>query len=196
MTDDGDVRPLKDPLWGLILELGMGGGGMTWSRSPTRTASSDTLSAGDGVSIAAGLMVTPLWVGDGVGIGGSATIGYKYWSVGASNGNVSIGRAPMTLALHVLPRLSPHWFLFARGGIDKEVGVSVSSSGVASGFDASPEASLGGFGEGGFYKIFDSPDQNGALSVTGRYTVMSYSANGVTVDASSFMLFMGLYYNP
>ncbi|HSS40612.1 MAG TPA: hypothetical protein VLT58_17735, partial [Polyangia bacterium] len=184
------------PSWGLILEFGMGGGGDDLVKVTYTNGSSDTLSAGDGVSIAAGVMVTPLWVGDGLGIGGSATIGYKYWSVGASNGDVSIGRMPMTLALHVLPRLSPRWFLFARGGIDKEVGVSVSSSGVASGLNASPEAGLGGFGEGGFYRIFDSPEQNGALSFTGRYTAMSYSANGVSVDASSFMLFMGLYYNP
>jgi hypothetical protein len=66
----------------------------------------------------------------------------------------------------------------------------------ASGFSAAPVAHLGAFGEGGFYKIFESAEQKGAWSVTFRYTAMSYAANGVLVDASSFMLLTAVYYNP
>jgi hypothetical protein len=57
-------------------------------------------------------------------------------------------------------------------------------------------ASLGGFGEAGFYKILDTPEQRGAWSLTLRYTKVRYSVGGGSVDGSSFMCFSTFYYNP
>ena len=195
-ADDGEDRPIKNPLWGFLFELGIGGGGSDLVEVMLSDGSTQTLSAGDGVSFAIGVMCTPLWVGDSVGVGLTATAGYKYWSVGASNGDISIGRAPLTLALHVLPRLSPRWFLLGRGGLQKEVDVHISSSGAAAGIDASPEASLGGFGEAGFYRLSDTATQDWGWSLTFRYTKLTYVENGVSADGQSFMFFNTVYFNP
>ena len=200
-TDDGEDRPIRDPKWGLILEMGVGGGGDDLVKVSLSDGSSQTLSAGDGIAISLGVMVTPLWIGDSVGLGVSATIGYKGWSVGGSNGDIGIGRFPLVLAAHVLPRLSPRWFLFGRGGLDKEADPSISGSGVASGTNLDLTAKLGWFVEGGVYKIIDTPEQRGAWSLTFRYTKITYTASDPsTGDASangeSFMLFNSYYFNP
>jgi hypothetical protein len=98
--------------------------------------------------------------------------------------------------------------LLARGGLDKELGVSISSSGVASGIGADLEAKLGAFAEAGFYYTCDIlsrvevkedgtlPEQHGALSLTLRYTKLTYTANGASADGQSLMVFNTLYYNP
>jgi len=189
-------KQIRNPLWGLVFELGIGGGGDDLVKVSLSDGSDQTLSAGDGVAVSVGLMVTPLWVGDSLGVGVSGTFGYKGWSVGGSNGDISLSRFPLTAAVHVLPRISPMWLLLVRGGIDKEVGVSLSGSGVAAGAHADLNAGLGGFGEMGFYKILETPEQRGAWSLTFRYTKLTYSANGATADAQNFMLFSTLYFNP
>jgi hypothetical protein len=195
-TDDGDLRPIRNPRWGLFFELGFGGGGEDLVKVSLSDGSTQTLSAGDGIAVSVGLMFTPLWVGDTLGIGFSGSVGYKGWSVGGSNGGISIGRFPLVLAAHLLPRLSPRWFLLARGGLDQEVGVSMSGSGVAAGPDLNLNANLGGFAEGGFYTILDTPEQRGAWSLTFRYTKITYTASGGSANAQSFMLFSNLYFNP
>jgi hypothetical protein len=180
----------------MLFELGIGGGGDDIVKVHLSDGSDQTLSAGDGAAVSVGLMFTPYWVGDKLGVGASGTVGYKGWSVGGSNGSISLSRFPLTFALHLLPRIAPRWLLLARGGIDKEAGVSISGSGVAAGTNVDLNASLGGFGEVGFYKIMDTPEQRGAWSLTVRYTKLSYSANGGSVDAQSVMVFTSLYYNP
>jgi hypothetical protein len=40
------------------------------------------------------------------------------------------------------------------------------------------------------------PAQHGAWSLTFRYTKLTYTANGVSVDGQSLMFFSTLYYNP
>lgn len=183
-------------MWGLMFELGIGGGGANLVKVALSDGSSETLSAGDGVAVSLGVMVTPLWMGDRLGLGVSGTFGYKGWSVGGSNGDIGLSRYPFTAAVHLLPRISPRWLLLARGGLDKETNVSISGSGVAAGVGADLNASLGGFGEAGFYKIMDTPEERGAWSLTFRYTKLTYTANGATADAQSFMLFTALYFNP
>jgi hypothetical protein len=206
--DDLDQRPVRNPVWGFMLEFGLGGGGDDLVKVSLSDGSTQTLSAGDGVALSLGLMWTPLWLGDALGVGVSGTFGYKGWSVGASNGDISIGRFPFTAAVHVMPRIARNWLLLARGGIDKETAASVSSSGDAAGIGANLDAKLGGFGEGGFYYTYDVfksvepkedgtlPAQHGAWSLTFRYTKLTYTANGVSVDGQSLMFFSTLYYNP
>jgi hypothetical protein len=199
-------RPPRKPLWGLMFEFGLGGGGDDLVKVELSDGSTQTLSAGDGVSFSLGLMLTPLWVGDSLGVGVSGTLGYKYWSVGASNGDVSMARFPFTAGVHLLPRVGQNWLLLVRGGIDKETDVSISSSGVAAGTYANLTAGLGGFAEGGLYYLFDFfnpppgngpvPEQNGGFSLTFRYTKLSYAVNGESINGQSFMLFTALYFNP
>ena len=110
--------------------------------------------------------------------------------------------------MHLLPRIGRNWLLLARGGLDKETNVSISSSGDASGIGADLEAKLGAFAEGGFYYTYDLfksvevkqdgtlPEQHGAISLTFRYTKLTYTANGVSVDGQSLMLFTTSYFNP
>ena len=194
--DEPDEPPPRKPELGLIFEWGMGGGGADVAQVEYDDGSSATLSLGDGISVSLGLMWTPIWVGDNLGVGLSGTLGYKGWGVGASNGDISINRFPLTLALHILPRVSLRWFLFARGGIDKELGVSLSASGIAGSGSADLDANLGWFGEGGFYKIIDTEEQRGAWSLTFRYTDLTYVAGGGSASARSFMIFNAFYYNP
>jgi hypothetical protein len=208
---DEDTRPPRDPVWGLMFLFGLGGGGDDLVTVKLSDGTSQTLSAGDGIDISLGLMFTPLWVGDALGVGVDGTMGYKGWSVGGSNGDISIGRFPFTAGIHVLPRVAHNWLLMARGGVDKEAGVSVSCSGVISCTDPGATANLGWFAEAGFYYTFDyfkpdpdlpRPEQHGAFSLTGRYTKMTYTAPmtytgaGGSVDASSFMIYTNFYYNP
>lgn len=210
-ADDEDTRPPRNPTWGLMFVFGLGGGGDDLVKVTLSDGSTQTLSAGDGVDFSLGLMLTPLWVGDALGVGVSGTLGYKAWSVGGSNGDISIGRFPFTAGVHLLPRVAHNWLLLGRGGVDKEAGVSVSCSGVVSCTDPGATASLGWFGEAGFYYTFDilkpnpdlpPPDQHGAYSLTFRYTKMTYTApsnaygGGGSVDASSFMIYSTFYYNP
>ena len=207
--DDEDNRPPRNPVWGLMLVFGFGGGGDDLVKVSLSDGSTQTLSAGDGVDASLGLMLTPVWVGDALGIGVSGTLGYKGWSVGGSNGDISIGRFPFTAGVHLLPRVAHNWLLLARGGIDKEASVSVSCSGVISCTNPDATANLGWFGEAGFYYTFDilklnpdlpTPEQHGAYSLTFRYTKLTYTASeaagGGTVDASSFMIYNTFYYNP
>jgi len=194
-TGEEPTRP-RNPVLGLMLEVGIGGGGDDLARVSLSDGSHETLSAGDGISVSVGLMVTPFWLRDRLGVGLSGTIGYKGWSVGGSNGDIRLGRYPVTAAVHVLPRVAKRWLLMARGGIDKEFNVSISGSGDLSGPAIDLTAGLGGFGEVGFYKIMNTREQRGAWSLTFRYTKLTYSANGATADAASLMVYSALYYNP
>ena len=153
--DDEYNRPPRNPVWGLMLVFGFGGGGDDLVKVSLSDGSTQTLSAGDGLDASLGLMLTPVWVGDALGIGVSGTLGYKGWSVGGSNGDISIGRFPFTAGVHLLPRVAHNWLLLARGGIDKEADVSVSCSGVISCTNPDATANLGWFGEAGFYYTFD-----------------------------------------
>lgn len=200
-TDEGEDRPIRDPKWGIILEVGLGGGGDDLVKVALSDGSSQTLSAGDGVALSIGLMATPLWIGDGLGLGLSGTIGYKGWSVGGSNGDISIGRFPLVLAAHVLPRLTPRWLLLLRGGLDKEEDASISGSGFAAGTNLDLTAKLGWFVEGGVYSIIDTTEQRGAWSLTFRYTQITYTASDPyagegSANGESFMIFNSYYYNP
>lgn len=204
-NEDEYGRPPRNPVWGVMFVFGFGGGGSDLVKVALSDGSSQTLSAGDGIDASLGLMWTPLWMGDALGVGISGTAGYKGWSVGGSNGDISIGRFPFTAALHVMPRVAHNWLLMARGGISKELDVSISCSGVISCTDPGATANLGWFGEGGFYYTFDFfnvnpdlpvPEQHSAFSLTGRYTKLTYASATGSVDASSFMIYTNFYYNP
>jgi hypothetical protein len=205
--EDLDRRPVRNPVWGFMCEAGLGGGGDDLVTVGLTDGSSQTLSAGDGVAVSLGVMWTPLWLGDALGLGVSGTLGYKGWSVGASNADITIQRFPFMAAVDLLPRIGRNWLLLARGGLDKETKVSISSSGAASGIGGDLEAKLGAFAEGGVYHTYDifkrvevKPDgtlpvQHGASSLTVRYTKLTYTANGVSVDGQSLMFFTAFYYN-
>lgn len=199
-TDEDDpywrLKRTRTPIWGMMVELGAGGGGDDLVTVTLSDGSRQTLSAGDGVAVSVGLMVTPLWLGDRLGAGVTATAGYKGMSVGGSNGGIGLGRFPVTAAIHVLPRFAQRWFFLIRGGIDQETNVSLSGSGIASGVEHGLRATLGAFGEAGVYNILDTPEQRGASSLTLRYTKLTYTAEGGSADGSSVMLFCAIYYNP
>lgn len=194
---DPDAPPdwVRNPKVGLVLELGMGGGGDQLATATLSNGKRQTLNAGDAVTLSVGLMITPLWVGDRLGVGVSGTAGYKSWSIGASNGSIALSRYPLIAAVHLMPRLAPRWLLLARGGIDKDAEVSVSGRGLAAGIGGELSSRVGGFVEAGIFSIFLTPEQRGAMSLTVRYTNVTYAVNGVSIDAQSVMVLCALYYH-
>ncbi len=150
------------------------------------------MSGGLGVLASVGVMLTPLWVGDGVGFGLDAFASVKYDSLGDSGNSVSLTRYPLGLGAHLLLHLDDRWWFILRGGLIKETGISLSASGYP---DAGLTGSLGGFGEGGFYYIPHFGDDHLAFVFTFRYSASSDSANGATISANSGGVIWALHLN-
>ena len=201
LRDDTDYDlPVRDPRWGLIFEFGAGGGGTDLATVPYN-GSTSTLSAGDGLAFSLGLMWTPLWLGDRLGAGVSGTLGYKGVGVGDKGSEASIGRG---LSAHrrrppasaPQPAVAPPGPGRPRQGIWRLV---LGRREQRQDFNAK----LGAFAEGGFYYIFDiwtAPEHRGelraALSLTFRYTKLTYTTNAGSLDGRSLMVFTTYYYNP
>ena len=83
-----------------------------------------------GVYLAIDATVTPLWIGNTVGLGLGGDIGWKYDSLSASNGSVDMSRFPLDLWAQTLIALSDSWYVHLLAGPHKESGVNLSGSGV------------------------------------------------------------------
>jgi hypothetical protein len=184
---------VRHPGNGLMFDFGAFLGGTDLATATFTDGSTSTVSGGSGVLLSVGVMLTPLWAGDGAGFGFDAFAGVKYDSVGdSSSGSVSLTRYPLGLGAHLLAHIDDRWWFILRGGIIKEAGVSLSATGYN---DASLSGSLGGFGEGGFYYIPHLGDDHVAFVFTFRYSASSDSANGSTISANSGGLIVALHVN-
>jgi hypothetical protein len=145
---DGGVEEtifrMAKPLGGFRLGLGLAFGGDDLIKATMSNGDTQTLSAGTGVDLTLGATLTPLWIANTAGFGVGASVGVKYDSVGGSNGSADLTRFPVELWAQTLLRLSPRWFLAVAGGAHKDLDVSLGSSGVASGFNASFDCPWGG----------------------------------------------------
>jgi hypothetical protein len=193
-SEDETPMWLRHPGSGLTFDFGGFGGGTDLVMAQLSDGSTETLSAGSGVFLSVGGIWTPIWLGDAVGFGVGGYAGLKYDSVGASNASVSLTRFPLGGGAHALIRISERWFLFLRGGIQKEFGVSLSGSGAASG-GASMEGSLGGLGEGGFYYVSHLGDDHTAVLFSFRYTSGHDTVGYSTFDAASAGVIIAIHYN-
>ncbi len=184
---------LRHPGSGLTFDVGGFDGGTDLATAQYTDGSSDTLSGGTGLFASVGAMWTPLWVGDAVGFGVGGYLGVKYYSVGGSNSGISLTRFPAGAGAHALIRIGDRWFLFLRGGIQKELGVSLSADGYGS---ADLTGSLGGLGEGGFYYVTTAAEDHLAILFTFRYTSgRDTAANGSSFGADSAGVVFALHYN-
>jgi hypothetical protein len=190
--DSGAERPwVRHPGNGFTLDFGGFFGGTDLATATFTDGSKSTLSGGSGVLFSVGLMLTPLWAGDGAGFGFDAFAGVKYDSVGDSSTNISLTRYPLGLGAHTLLHLGDRWWFIVRGGIVKEVGVSLGGSYG----NADLVGSLGGFGEGGIYYVMSGLDGHAALVFTFRYSVSNDSNSGGTFSANSAGAIVAVHFN-
>ena len=189
---EAQPRWVRHPGNGLMFDLGAFLGGTDLATATFSDGSTSSLSGGSGVLASVGLMLTPLWVGDGAGFGVDAFASIKYDSIGDSNSSISLTRYPLGLGAHALFQVDDRWWFILRGGIIKETGISLSAGGYG---DASLSGSLGGFGEGGFYYIPHLGDDHVAFVFTFRYSASKDSANGTTISANSGGLIAALHIN-
>ena len=185
-------RWLRHPGNGLMFDFGAFMGGTDLATATFTDGSTSSLSGGSGILLSAGLMLTPLWVGDGAGFGLDAFASVKFDSIGTSGNSVSLTRYPLGLGAHVLAQIDDRWWFILRGGIIKETGITLSADGYG---DASLSGSLGGFGEGGVYYVLHAGNDHVAFVWTFRYSGSSDSANGAKISANSGGLIWALHIN-
>jgi len=171
--------------------MGLAGGGDNLVTAQFTNGDSSSLSAGGGVSVAIGATVTPLWIGNTLGLGLGGNIGWKYDSISASNGSIAMSRYPLDLWAQTLIALSDSWYGHLLAGAHKESGVNLSGSGVISGSGdfGSP---WGWMAQGGFYA---TSSWHMAFGVGLRYTSVHYTFAGHTFDASNIGLDLTMHAN-
>jgi hypothetical protein len=171
------------PGTGVTAGVGFFFGGETLYTVSFINAPDRNLSAGRGVLVTVGGLWTPLWTDDDrFGFGAGAGVGWKYDSIEAANGTVSLTRFPLNLTLHSLMRINSHWFALLGGGTTKELGGAVSGNGFAASASASISSSWGLLGEGGLYYTMEHATFGAGL----RYSAAHDTFRGIEVDASSF----------
>lgn len=186
---------LRHPGNALTFDLGFFFGGADLASTIDANGNTvGTLSLGSGVQFTIGGMVTPLWIGDSVGFGLGVFAGVKADSLSADNGSVWMSRFPVGAALHVLLDLNERWWLFFRGGFQKELNISISGDPDLIG-SANPQGSLGGFGEGGFYLIAPIGENHTAFVLTFRYGTARDRFGGTRLDANSGGIIVAVHYN-
>jgi hypothetical protein len=176
------VRPPSDlPSAGVTAGLGFFFGGESLYDVRFTNAPDRSLSAGRGVMLSVGGLWTPLWSDSGVGFGLGAEVGWKYDSISADNGSVSLNRFPFDLTAHALIRIDHRWFVLLKGGLASEVGGHVEGTGFAAGTSYDLTCSWGPLGDGSLYYRFDRVAVGAGL----RYTRLSDEIQGTRFNASS-----------
>jgi hypothetical protein len=182
----------KRPGSGFHLALGLAGGGDNLASRQFAAGDSSSLKAGDGVYLTLGGTVTPLWLGDTVGLGFGGGIGWKYYTFEAGNGSLNLSRFPIDLWVQTLLPVSGRWYLLLQTGPHKDAGVKLSGSGVASG-EATFYGRWGWMAQAGFYL---ATSWHSAFAFGLRYTDVHYTLAGETIDASNLALDLTFHLNP
>lgn len=178
-AQEGDVLST----FGVHVYAGFAGGGDTIYEVTYTDGSTSSLDAGEGLMLGGGLTWTPLWLTDRLGLGLGYDVGYKLGTTGqAANGSINLERVPMTLSARGLFAIAGNYHLLLAAGGVAEFGVHLYGDGVATGIDGRFSDAFGGMAELGV--LFGAPLAVGA-EITGRFTMIEYSANGVTVSGMS-----------
>ena len=175
---------------GLNLELGLAFGGDDMVTALYTNGDRSTLTAGGGVLLSIGGEWTPFWRHRSIGFGLGVNIGFKYNSVGASNGTVSLRRFPLVSVVHALFLVKKRFFLIAKAGAVKDLGLDLSGDGLAAGLHATMTSSLGILGGLG---LCWQLDRDTGVELAFRYTVIQYTLPGGTLDGSSATILTGLH---
>jgi hypothetical protein len=192
---DPDVAAAESgrrPGSGLTLLLGFGFGGTDFVEASSSNGNSETLSAGTGVIVGLGGMLTPLWPSENVGLGVGVEGSLKYDSISASNGSASITRYPLALTAHLLTNGSggPNYFL-VKGGVIRDFGVNYSASGFAA-LNADVTGTWGPTGSLGYYRRSNDVL---AWDLLLFFAITDHVAGTEHVSANSFGLTTALHFN-
>jgi hypothetical protein len=182
----------RRPGTGFSLFTGFAFGGSDFVKASSSNGNDQTLSAGQGLVLGVGAMMTPLWPGETVGLGLGIDAGLKYDSIDASNGSASITRYPIAFSAHMLTKLNGgDNYIMLKGGVDRDFGVSYSASGFASG-TANPIGTWGPLGAFGYYR---RSNDSFAWDIMAFFALTKHEANGASLNANSFGLTFGAHLN-
>lgn len=142
--------------------------------------SKDTLDLNDGFVLSAGVSFLPLAGGR---LDTLATAGFKYWSVGASNGSLAYRAFP----IEVLERVRVHPAIRLGAGLSLQLAPEVKADGIASDLGADAKSSLGVVlqGEG----VFRTGPAEWSAGLRYVWQKLQNEAGGPTVDASAIGFF-------
>jgi hypothetical protein len=185
------ARDSNLPGSGLTAGVGFFFGGESLYKVTFIDAPDRNLNAGRGVLVTVGGLWTPLWIDDQFGFGAGASASWKYDSIEASNGSVSLTRFPLSATVHSLIRIDKLWFTLISGGLTKELGGEVSGRGFAAAANDTFTSTLGLVGEGAVYHAVGPATLGAAL----RYSTSHVWFQESKVDASSLGIIASAQYN-
>jgi hypothetical protein len=164
-----------------------GGDEVAWAQRTDGTR--DSIYAGTGFLMSVNTMLTPLWLHDAIGFGVGGEIGFKVWDITADNGQITLKRYPALATAHTAIRMSDDWFLILAAGVEKDLGVELSGSGIASGIGSKATSNVAPVGRGMFYLRYSerAASMLGVILSRVRYR----GANG-SVDAGSLGVTLAL----
>lgn len=174
------LPPPYKPRFDFGAEFGLVQGGEELATATNSNGDKETLGAGDGMLLAFTTRLTPLWLGDrlGLGVGGSA--GLKYWSVGGTGAEASMFRWVLTGSAHALIAANDTWLIFFSGGVEKDTGIDFAINGTSYGIPF--ESRTGFVGDFGAQHALDDY-WSWAFSL--RVTVLDYDVQGASIGANS-----------
>jgi hypothetical protein len=184
--DDGVKTPVfngERPWFNLRMGFGLDFGGEDLVEATYTDGTTNTLSAGTGGVLRLGATLTPIWIEGAVALGVGASVGVKYNSVGASNGSVVLTRFPVELWGQTLLRMSRRSFLTLAVGGHKDTGISLSGSGLASGFNANFTSPWGFMIDAG-YQAFTSRVFGWGISF--HHARIKYVLGNTSINAASY----------
>ena len=164
---------------GVGLRLGYAVGGDTLIRTLASNGETNTLTAGNGMVIAAPVMITPVWVKETIGFGFGFELGLKFHTITGA----TFMRFPLSATIHMLAGISPRFFFLFGGGVEKHLAGQIGGS-------AELESKLGALGEFGFYSW---PLRNVAWDILFRYTRLSYKGLNDEIDGSNVGLSFAIH---
>src|SRR5262249_50758812 len=151
------------------------------------------LPAGTGLMYAAGLFVTPVWLDD-VGLGLDGEIGAKISSAAATHGSVTLTRFPLVLGVHSFIAVSRVFRLYARAGVQHDLGVHVEGQDSLDQADRSYTSTWGPLAEiGAEYQV---PSRELGASAALRYSTLKYEHDTEHYDVNCIGLFGAVHLMP
>lgn len=189
-SDEPQPPAAPHPGSGFLLTLGGAFGGDELAKATYTNGDTATLSAGGGLVLAAGGMLTPLWIRNKVGLGLGAEIGWKYQTIGDSSRSISMSRFPMVLQLHSFLPLSQTWFLRPAFGIHKELAPTISDDSYGT---IDLESPVGWMAELGVYSM---STWHLGWSVAVRFTSVHYTFRADRLDGNNVGVNLTMHINP
>jgi hypothetical protein len=158
------------------VDLGFAVGGDTLFEAILSNGDIERLSAGSGFVAGVSGSMTPFWAGDRVGFGVAMGLGLKYDSLSG----ISLNRYPFHFLLQAVLPIDADWFAALRGGIQKDLDVTVSSVRIVSG-GFTLGSRWGPVGELALGRMYDAYQLGFAI----RYAHLEYTAGSDIIDASN-----------